>query len=136
MTHILVEKHEKSPLRIMNAIDLNADTHHIIRSHLSNQGTPHLIPLTLFSELNRKTKNLTTDDIWMKQLMTIRGVSGEKAMVLSKHFKSLMDFIEKLEAAGTEENQIKLIMNCSQASHRRQFGKALAKQIISILLGQ
>lgn len=66
--------------------------------------------------------------------MTLRGVSAEKAVTLSKNFKSIQDLVAKLDLCSGIDAQVKLITDCSEGVFRRQFGKALAKQIVNSLM--
>jgi hypothetical protein len=68
--------------------------------------------------------------------MVIRGISAEKAFVLARHFTCMADLIQKLKSCDTEDQKIALIQSCSEANiPRRQFGKALSKNIIISLFG-
>lgn len=120
----------------MNSVDIQCDSFARLKQALSKKyKRPFYIPLFSFFTLTTKTKQLTQLDIWTKQLLTIRGVSSEKAILLVKKFKCLKDLIEKLSPLK-EEERIQMIVDCGVSSHqRRQFGKALAKNIVASLFG-
>lgn len=126
LTRAVTRQVLNSPLCVLNASDIRSESFAALKSALlKKHNRPFYIPLSDFSTLNTKTKQLTSQDIWAKQLLTIRGVSTEKAVVLAKHFTCMGDLVAKL------------IMSCSDPCHqRRQFGKALAKNIISSLFGE
>jgi crossover junction endonuclease MUS81 len=136
MTKLLQATLNPTDLEIMHPNDIKLETHHLLRRHLAKIGKPALISLSTFSTLNSKSKNLQSKDFFQRQLMAIRGISAEKAFILAKHFTSMADLIQKLDACGAEDQKIKLLQSCSEANiPRRQFGKVLAKHIITSIYG-
>lgn len=136
MTKLLQATLDPTDLEILQNNDINLETHHLLRKHLAKSGKPGLIPLSSFSTLNSKSKNLGTKDFFQRQLMAIRGISAEKAFILARHFTSMADLVTKLSACGSDDEKIKLIQSCSEANiPRRQFGKALSKNILTSIFG-
>ena len=56
-------------------------------------GKRYLLSYDSFHELNTKTKGFTRGDIWARQLLTIRGVSAEKASAILKKFPTMMRYV-------------------------------------------
>ena len=121
----------------MNSVDIQSDSFARLKQGLTKKyKRSFYIPLSSFSLLTAKTKQLTQHDVWTKQILTIRGVSSEKAILLAKKFSCLKDMIDKLSPLN-EEERIRMIMDCGDNSHqRRQFGKALTKNILISLFGE
>lgn len=92
-----------------------------------------IIPLDLFNNLNSKTKRQTHLDIWLRQLLSIRGISIEKALLISQKYPSLLDLIDGLDSCNSKDEQIKLLTGLSEGGVR-VIGKALASKIISVFV--
>ncbi|KAJ3304239.1 Crossover junction endonuclease mus81 [Kappamyces sp. JEL0829] len=134
ITKYLVSQHENRDIRVLHGNDIHPDTHHLLRKHLNGlDNTPCLVSLSNFAALTSKTKQLTHFDIWIKQLLSIRGVSAEKALVLSKHYKSLADFTRKMRVLPSAEQRIQAIMGCGENHSRRKIGKALSRHVLECL---
>jgi hypothetical protein len=69
----------------------------------------------------------------VKQLMCIRGVSGEKAIQLAKRFTSHAHFISQMDCQAGEAERVAMVMHVGQGISRRQVGKVLAKHILECL---
>ncbi|KAJ3024342.1 Crossover junction endonuclease mus81 [Thoreauomyces humboldtii] len=88
------------------------------------------ITFSTFQSLNNKSKDYKLQDIWIRQLMTVKGVSGEKAAAFVKTFptmRSLMDALEKCKDAGARET---LVQN-GGGNGRKAIGAALSKKILA-----
>ncbi|KAJ2963580.1 hypothetical protein NQZ79_g1422 [Umbelopsis isabellina] len=93
----------------------------------------HLISYSLFNQLNSKSGTLTLEDMFARFLMTIRGVSAEKAYELKRTFQTpymLMKAFDDCADIGEE----KLLANRSTSSSipRRRWGPTLSKKLWEI----
>jgi ERCC4-type nuclease len=123
-TKLLVHQYKDVDLYVLDTNDIRLETHHVLRKALSKD-KPCLIPFQTFNSLNTKTKVITNRDLWQKQLLTIRGVSQEKARILSRHFPTFQSLISKLDEQRDEESKIKLFTDL-------KMGPALAKKIVNV----
>jgi crossover junction endonuclease MUS81 len=46
----------------------------------------YYVPFGVFNELMDKSRTLTLKDVWMKQLLCIRGLSAEKALTIIQRY--------------------------------------------------
>ena len=46
------------------------------------------LTLGAYQEMNRKTGNMLMSDMFMKQLLTVKGVSADKCLTITKHYKT------------------------------------------------
>lgn len=84
--------------------------------------------LESFNELNSKTKQLNRKDIWIRQLMCIRGVSMQKAMTISELFPCMRLLMESLNRYGPEE--VERILK--SVSGRKGLGTKLVQNVIDL----
>lgn len=116
----------KSDVMVVPPEALSLENHHDLRKGLAARGTPVLIPLDSFNALNTKTKTLNHLDIWQKQLLTIRGVSIEKAALISKKISSFHQFMEWIDQKGQA--------GCVQELIAMGIGNASAKKIVALFV--
>jgi crossover junction endonuclease MUS81 len=92
----------------------------------------YLTTFTSFGDLNSKTGSLTLRDLFVKMLMTIRGVSGEKAAEIVKVFPTPKALFDAYETLSSEEEQNDLLKGTIEAAGRKSIGPALSKKIRGI----
>ncbi|KAG2175711.1 hypothetical protein INT43_001358 [Umbelopsis isabellina] len=93
----------------------------------------HLISYSLFNQLSSKSGTLTLEDMFARFLMTIRGVSAEKAFELKKTFQTpymLMKAFDDCVDAGEEKFLAKRFT--SSSIPRRRWGPSLSKKLWGI----
>lgn len=81
-----------------------------------------------FQVLNWRTKDYTIRDVWIRQLVTINGVSLDKAIHISHvypTFKSLMDAYFKCK---TDDEKANLLINTVSGHGRRAITQKLSKK--------
>ncbi|KAI9142421.1 hypothetical protein BKA69DRAFT_1037745 [Paraphysoderma sedebokerense] len=90
--------------------------------------------------LNTKTKAFTLNDVFVKMLMTVRGVSAEKAKFLAEKYKTPRALFETYASLPTQQSQNQLLKQDSEAEERRlgmsllrkKFGDALSRKVAEI----
>ncbi|KAI8920883.1 restriction endonuclease type II-like protein [Powellomyces hirtus] len=85
-----------------------------------------------YQSLNNKSKDYKLQEIWTRQLMSIKGVSGEKAAALAKTFPTMRSLISALENCPNDSSREALIRGGGGAG-RKAIGGALAKKIQEVI---
>jgi crossover junction endonuclease MUS81 len=127
MTKFLIHHFKDMDLLILDVNDLKLETHHALRRGLMKNGQSCLLPFSTFNSLNTKTKVITHRDLWQKQLLTIRGVSLEKAKIISRHFPTFVSLITKLDEYPDEKSKISIFTDL-------KLGPALSKKIVQTFI--
>ncbi|TPX64868.1 hypothetical protein CcCBS67573_g08294 [Chytriomyces confervae] len=84
-----------------------------------------------FSRQNTKTKNFCLGDVWIRQLMTVPGMSLEKAVFFSRTFKTGAGLFKSLASCSSDTEREKVIQGAGGES-RKAIGNALAKKILNL----
>ena len=70
-------------------------------------------------------------DLFLKMLMSIRGVSAEKAIEIQKHFPTMISLVEALSKVDEAEGRMLVANRCSKYS-RKKIGNVLSGKIYDI----
>ncbi|CAG8494658.1 7514_t:CDS:2 [Dentiscutata erythropus] len=93
----------------------------------------YLVTYSSYSDLNSKSKPLTLKDTFVRMLMTIRGISVDKAAEITKIYPTPRKLIEEFDSLTTENDKKKMIMNaCNGIIRRKKIGPALSDKIYQI----
>ncbi|KAI8833850.1 hypothetical protein BJ741DRAFT_254463 [Chytriomyces cf. hyalinus JEL632] len=84
-----------------------------------------------FSRQNTKTKNFCLGDVWIRQLMTVPGMSLEKSVFFSRTFKTGAGLFKSLASCSSDTEREKVIQGAGGES-RKAIGNALAKKILNL----
>ncbi|KAI8076255.1 hypothetical protein BDF21DRAFT_494981 [Thamnidium elegans] len=92
----------------------------------------YLIKYPLFAELNTKNGSTTVGEVYMRMLMTIRGVNAERAMSLSKIYPTPHALLKAFQGKTVEEG--KKLAKYVTRNHisRRRWGNAASEQLYNI----
>ncbi|CAG8435529.1 3689_t:CDS:2 [Ambispora gerdemannii] len=71
------------------------------------------ISYEMYSEINSKRASLTVRDTFVKMLMTIKGVSAEKALEIVKKYPTPFQFVKALECLLDENDQKKMLSDAT-----------------------
>lgn len=110
MTKMLKSLYESKPLYLIPTNALSPTTYlplltHL-RTHPSHMDKSYHITYPSFASLSSKSDTLTLRDIFLKMLMCTRGISGDKALAIQKHWGTPRAFIEAFEGcAGPKERE-------------------------------
>ncbi|KAJ3315932.1 Crossover junction endonuclease mus81 [Boothiomyces sp. JEL0838] len=133
MTNVLSMEYKKRPLHVLESIDIQKDTHLLLRSGLRKKhGHPFYIPFGMFNELMTKTKAFIIGDVYLRQLLSIRGISQEKAMAIVKKYPTIISLYQDLIKAETEKERVAVLTSIGSNPVRKLIGPALAKKIIQL----
>lgn len=99
MTAMLQKMYAKESLHIIPSKVLHPHTYLALLSELraEQHAAGHYITFSAFSSLCSKSDTMSLRDVFLKMLMCIRGVTGEKALEVQKRWKTPIDLFEALE---------------------------------------
>ena len=109
-----------------------------LQNHLREQ-YPDRVYLTsyrAFAGLNGKSDSLVVRDVFVKMLVTIRGISEEKATEIAKTFgtpRALFSQLDDTSVSQTQKDRRKLLTLLSGSSiGRKKIGPALSAKVADI----
>ena len=113
MTKILKARYESKPLYLIPTAALTPSTYLSLLSHLqthpSHVDRSYHITYPSFASLSSKSDTLTLRDIFLKMLMCTRGISGDKALAIQKHWGTPRAFVEAFEGCTTQKEREAMI---------------------------
>ncbi|KAJ3157438.1 Crossover junction endonuclease mus81 [Geranomyces michiganensis] len=86
----------------------------------------------LYQSLNNKSSNFKLQEVWTRQLMTVKGVSGEKAVAFAKNYPTLKSLTNALEQCPDDASRQRLVQEGGGLG-RKAINPALAKKIIEVM---
>ncbi|KAF5026488.1 hypothetical protein F66182_1410 [Fusarium sp. NRRL 66182] len=138
MTAMLKRTYETNPLNVIPTAVLTSQNYLPLLKHLRESVSPGwYITYPAFSSLASKSESITLRDVFLKMLMTIKGVTGERALEIQKRWKTPYDFVKAFEACGSGEQGLKRKRELvfSQMNHlvgRKKFTKPLSLKIAEV----
>ncbi|PSR81703.1 ERCC4 domain-domain-containing protein [Coniella lustricola] len=139
MTELLKKKYESKPLKVIPTSVLTAHNYLPLLSHLREiePGSDYYVTYPAFASLVSKSDVLTLRDLYLKMLMCIRGLTGEKALQIQRVWKTPNEFVEAFLRCGTGEQGKKkrqeLVFNrLGNKVKSQQVGKALSIKIAEV----
>ncbi|KAG5439110.1 hypothetical protein PCANB_001409 [Pneumocystis canis] len=92
----------------------------------------YVIEYNTFSDFLSKTASLTLGDLFLKMLLTIKGVSPEKALEIQKHFPTLNDLLTSYSKETSEyEREIMIAKKCTNYG-RKNISCSLSSKIYKV----
>ncbi|TDZ65892.1 Crossover junction endonuclease MUS81 [Colletotrichum trifolii] len=109
MTFLLKKMYERKPLSVIPTTVLTAKNYLPLLQNLREKEptTGYYITYPAFASLASKSEMTTLRDVYLKMLMTTRGITGEKALEIQKRWKTPHELIKAFEECGTGEQGIK-----------------------------
>ncbi|KAG9305645.1 hypothetical protein G9A89_022567 [Geosiphon pyriformis] len=135
MTKILKSLHEN---KILYEIPNNVVFRSTFLELKQRLSTSHLersyhISYAMYSEINSKNGSLTLRDTFVKMLMTVRGISGDKALEIAKRYSTPHALNQAYESLSTEEEKKKMLKEtCNKVIGRKKIGPALSEKVAHI----
>jgi crossover junction endonuclease MUS81 len=91
------------------------------------------VSFTSYSDLNSKSRSLTLKDTFIKLLMTVRGISAEKAAEIVKIYPTPYHLFDAFNFLNNEEEKKKMLMEIGgNMIRRKNIGPALSDKIYQI----
>lgn len=113
MTKMLKSLYESKPLYLIPTNALTPTTYlplltHL-RTHPSHIDKTYHITYPSFASLSSKSDTLTLRDVFLKMLMCTRGISGDKALAIQKHWGTPRAFVDAFEGCGSQKEREAMI---------------------------
>lgn len=109
LTKMLKSLYESKPLYLIPTSTLSPSTYLPLLKHLhthpDHKDKTYTITYPAFASLASKSDTLTLRDVFLKMLMCIRGISGDKALAIQRVWKTPRGFIEAFERCGTQRER-------------------------------
>ncbi|CAM1507101.1 Fc.00g067420.m01.CDS01 [Cosmosporella sp. VM-42] len=136
MTTMLKRAYENKPLKVIPTGILTAQNYIPLLTHLREKepSTGYYITYPAFSSLASKSEMMTLRDVFLKMLMTTKGITGEKALEIQKKWKTPYEFVKAFEACGPGEQGLKrkrdmVFGQTSQLVGRKKITKVLSQRV-------
>ena len=104
MTKLLKKQYERNALTVIPSSALTPQNHIQLRNPgagaIEQEESKRYITYSSFASLLHKSSTLTLRDVFLKMLMCTRGITGEKAIEIQRHWETPRAFVEALERAG------------------------------------
>ncbi|KAG6041862.1 Crossover junction endonuclease mus81 [Claviceps citrina] len=139
LTAMLKRKYEKQTLHVIPSKSITAQNYLPLLEHLrrTQPSRGYHVTYAVFSSLSSKSELMTLRDVFLKMLMTTRGVTGERALEIQKRWRTPHHFVKAFEACGLGEQgrKRKQELVSGQLGHlvgRKKISKALSHKLAEI----
>ncbi|CAG8819013.1 14376_t:CDS:2, partial [Gigaspora margarita] len=135
MTRMLKKMYENTALFAIPDNMIYRSTFLSMKKNLATLHPYHtyLVTYSSYSDLNSKSKPLTLKDTFVRMLMTIRGISVDKAAEIIKNYPTPRKLIQEFNSLPNENDKKKMIMNaCNGIIRRKKIGPSLSDKIYQI----
>ncbi|KAK1500063.1 crossover junction endonuclease MUS81 [Colletotrichum tamarilloi] len=139
MTFMLKKMYECKPLLVIPTPALTAQNYLPLLEHLRKKEptTNYYITYAAFASLASKSDMMTLRDVYLKMLMTTRGITGEKALEIQKRWKTPHDFIKAFQECGSGEQGLKrkremVISGLPNLVGRKKIAKAVSQRLAEV----
>ncbi|EQK99537.1 DNA repair nuclease, XPF-type/Helicase [Ophiocordyceps sinensis CO18] len=139
LTRMLKRDYESRTLNVIPTNVLTAQNYLPLLNHVREKDASagYYISYSAFASLASKSEMMTLRDVFLKMLMTTRGVTGERALEIQKRWKTPYDLVKAFEACGPGEpgRKRKREMVAAELNHlvgRKQINKALSQKIAEV----
>lgn len=139
MTTMLKKNYERKPLNIIPTKVITAQNYIQLLSQLREKEPSKgcYITYPAFASMASKSEMMTLRDVFLKMLMTTRGLTGERALEIQKRWKTPYDFVKAFEACGSGEQGKKrrrelISSKMANLVGRKKFSKPLSQKIAEV----
>ncbi|RCH85818.1 Crossover junction endonuclease mus81, partial [Rhizopus stolonifer] len=95
----------------------------------SNEKSAYLVSYSLYNQLNAKNGSTSLHEIYLKMLMTIRGVNAERALALMKVYPTPKSLLEAFKGMSPEKGKV-LAKNVTKGNiSRRRWGIQISQRL-------
>ncbi|EMR08117.1 hypothetical protein PNEG_03555 [Pneumocystis murina B123] len=134
LTRYISQIYKTQDLCIINNDNINLQTYTLQKKMINSTYSKHsyVIEYSTFSDFLSKTASLTLGDLFLKMLLTIKGVSPEKAIEIQKHFPTLNDLLTSYYKETIEyEREIMIAKKCTNYG-RKSISPLLSSKIYKV----
>jgi crossover junction endonuclease MUS81 len=139
MTAMLKRTYESKTLNVIPTNILTAHNYIPLLDRARKQDPADGLYITYqaFASIASKSEMMTLRDVFLKMLMTTKGVTGERALEIQKRWKTPYDFVRAFDACGSgaEGRKRKYELVSGQMGHlfgRKKIQKALSQKIAEV----
>lgn len=139
MTALLKKQYESRPLKVIPTKHITAQNYLPLLKHLRGKESMsnYYITYPAFASLASKSDMMTLRDVYLKMLMCTRGVTGEKALLIQKLWKTPHEFVKAFEQCGPGETGLKkkrelVASRMSENVGTKKIAKILSQKIAEI----
>lgn len=135
----LKSMYEQKPLHVLPSRTLDVSTHHTTLDELRSKvpANAYCITFSAFCSLCDKSDSLTLRDLYLKMLMCMRGVTGDKAIEIQKIWPTPNALIQAYNELGSDQKAKELLVSnrLGKEIDRKQVGKVLSAKIAEVWAG-
>ncbi|KAI8066753.1 hypothetical protein BC940DRAFT_302209 [Gongronella butleri] len=113
---------------------VNKETYHHAKTALNRE--PFLISYSMFNQMNSKSGSTTLRDLQIRMLMTIRGISAEKAIALARHYPTPQSLLKKMNEVENAEEGKRVAIDATRDGIQRKRWTPLLSQRLWDVWGQ
>ncbi|KYK55496.1 DNA repair nuclease, XPF-type/Helicase [Drechmeria coniospora] len=139
MTALLKRDYEGKTLNVIPTRILTAQNYLPLLGHLRTKdpSVGYYISYPAFASLASKSELMTLRDVFLKMLMTTRGITGERALAIQKRWKTPHDLVKAFDACGPGEQGKKrkqelVSSELDYLAGRMKISKALSGKIAEV----
>ncbi|CAJ77393.1 Holliday junction resolvase subunit Mus81 [Schizosaccharomyces pombe] len=125
---------KRKTLAVIPDLSIEAKTYESLREQLLkiDPSTPYHISYHAFSSVLSKSSTLTVGDIFIRMLMTIKGISASKAIEIQKKYPTFMHLFEAYEKSSSSQERNLLLNKTCQGYGFQTIGPALSAKVASV----
>lgn len=136
MTGILRRKYERETLHVLPTNVLTAQNYFSLL-RMDEPNTSYYVTYPAFASMASKSETMTLRDVFLKMLMTTKGVTGERALEIQKRWKTPHAFVKAFEQcgsgeAGTKRKREFVFAELGHLVGRRKISKATSQKIAEV----
>ncbi|KAK9702212.1 Crossover junction endonuclease mus81 [Basidiobolus ranarum] len=134
MTRQLQLMFTDSTLQVLPDSLINKATYLALREHLATlePGKEFYISYGAYCQLNSKSGALSLQDLFIKMLVTTRGITPEKANEIIKRYPTPKSLFEAYDSLHSEESKKHLLKDNARAVRRKNIGPALSERLYNV----
>lgn len=139
LTAMLKRTYESKHLNVIPTKVITAQNYSRLIQHLHERepSVGYYVTYPAFASLASKSETMTLRDVFLKMLMTTKGLTGERALEIQRNWKTPYDFVKAFDACGTDEQGKKRRRDlvAGELSHlvgRKKMSKPLSHKIAEV----
>ncbi|KAL7813713.1 endonuclease [Trichoderma gracile] len=139
LTAMLKRRYESKHLNVIPTRVITAQNYQRLLQHLRERepSVGYHVTYPAFASLASKSETMTLRDVFLKMLMTTKGLTGERALEIQRKWNTPYDFVKAFHACGTGEQgtKRKRELVASELSHlvgRKKITKQLSHKIAEV----
>jgi len=138
MTKMLKGVYENKSLQVIPTKVITTHNYLPLLAHLRETKPVEDFHVTYsaFASLSSKSDSLTLKDVFLKMLMCVKGVTGEKALEIQKRWKTPAEFLEAFEKCGNGEQGRKKKMELVSSQMSDLVGKKKIQKALSVKIAE